>query len=611
MKNLNYGVIGNGRSAALVSATGSIDWCCLPNFGSSSIFAGILDPGRGGVFSLEAGEEAEITQAYIKNTNILRTRFKTTEGVFDVIDFMPRYKNDRTSYVCPSDIVRYIRPIEGKPRMRIRYRPALCYGEHETHTKVCDGYIKSWSMGGDYESVYLYTDFPLKAVLDEEDVLVDSEHFLLVSYNQKLLHLTPENIHLEYERTKVYWLEWVNRTVKFVRYHDVIVRSALTLKLLSFQETGAILAAVTTSLPETIGEVRNWDYRFCWIRDASMIITVLTNLGHYNAAERFLRFVLDLIPQKNERIQIMYGIKGEKELTETELPWLSGYEGSKPVRIGNAAYLQKQNDIYGVLMDVIYKAFELFPNDLEHGEDLWTIARTLVRTIRDNWREPDMGIWEFRAQKQHFVFSKVLSWVALDRGVKMANLLGKDCYAEEWVETREEIRADILKHGWNEELGAFTQAYGNTSMDAANLLLATYGFLDPKDPKYVSTVERICEYLCEDGLMYRYRNPDDFGKPSSAFVVCSFWLVKSLCSIGRKKKAEKLFNELLTYSNHLGLFSEDLDFKTHRLLGNFPQGYSHLALIDAAIFLSETKREEDEVIMNRIEQMGEIQRGRA
>ncbi|MDT8390487.1 MAG: glycoside hydrolase family 15 protein [Lentisphaeria bacterium] len=608
MVNLNYGIVGNCRSAALISETGAIDWFCLPDFASASVFAALLDQERGGRFSIDPGDSATITQTYVKHTNILQTRFETADGCFDVFDFMPRYKNDRRHYVCPSDLIRYIRPVSGRPKIRLRYQPALRYGEHETHTEIHADYVKSWCDGGTYESIYLYTDLPFQSVLDGEELVIDTEHFLLVTYNQKLLHLTPEDIHLEYERTKVYWLEWVKRTVRFVRYQEEIVRSALTLKLLSFQKSGAILAAVTTSLPETIGEVRNWDYRFCWIRDASMIITVLTNLGHYNAAERFLRFVLDVIPYKDEKIQIMYGIRGEKTLTERELPWLSGYEHSQPVRIGNAAYIQKQNDIYGVLLDVIHKAFDLFPNDLERGEDLWTTTRSLVRTVQRTWREPDMGIWEFRSQKKHFVFSKMLSWVALDRGVKMADLLGKTSYSKDWARTRDAIRADIMEKGWNEQLGAFTQAYENQAMDAANLLMATYGFIDPMDPRYISTVDRIREELCQDGLMFRYRNPDDFGSPSSAFTVCSFWLVKSLCLIGRKKEARAMFQHLLGCANHLGLFSEDLDFKTRRLLGNFPQGYSHLALIDAAILLSETEVEEDDKIMNRIEHFADIQR---
>jgi GH15 family glucan-1,4-alpha-glucosidase len=410
-----------------------------------------------------------------------------------------------------------------------------------------------------------------------------------------------DKIYLEYNRTKVYWLEWVDRSIYFKKYNDEILRSALVLKLLSFQKTGAIIAAATTSLPETIGEVRNWDYRYCWIRDSSMIITVLTNLGHYNVAERFLSFILDVIPYKNEKMQIMYGINREKVLTEIELPWLNGYENSKPVRIGNKAYIQRQNDIYGVLLDLVHKYFIIFHNRIERSEELWTITRSMVRTVLLNWRNPDMGIWEFRSRKSSFVFSKVLCWVAMDRGVKIAEFLKKQNYADIWSKEREKIKKDIHKNGWNENIGAFTQAYDNTAMDAANLLMATYGFIDYKDEKYIKTVNKIYDTLNKNGLMYRYLNDDDFGRPHTSFTICTFWLIKSLHKIGRKKEAKEIFENTLKLSNHLGLFSEGIDFNSKRLLGNFPQGYSHLALIDAAIVLIDKQVVEKDKLISKLE----------
>lgn len=604
MDNLNYGVVGNCRSAALISSTGSLDWLCLPDFSSSTCFAALLDKEHGGRFAFECHPGTKISQDYVDHTNIISTCFKTPTGEFEVLDFMPRYKNDQLHYIWPPDLIRYVRHISGSPKVKFIYQPALGYAEHRTYSEDRGNYIKSWSNGGKYESIYLYTDASYDKVLSGEETVIDRNCFFLVSYNQKLLHLDLEIINLEFERTKVYWMDWVHRTVCFARYREEILRSALTLKMLSYQKSGAILAAITTSVPESIGEVRNWDYRFCWIRDASMIIRVLTQIGHYQAAKRYLQFILDIIPRKDEKIQIMYGIRGEKKLPEKELPWLSGYADSKPVRIGNAAYLQKQNDIYGVLMDVLYESFTLFRNDLEQGEDLWTAARTLIRIVENNWRKPDMGLWEYRTKKRNFVFSKVLCWVALDRGVKMAQFLNKNEYIESWSAVRDEIHQDIMEKGWNSRLNSFTQAYENEDMDAANLLLANYGFISPSDPKYISTVDLIQEKLCRNGLLYRYRNEDDFGKPASAFTVCSFWLVKSLCMIGRKKEARQMFSTLLGHANYLGLFSEDLDFDTKRLLGNFPQGYSHLALIDVAIDLSDTELERDEQIISRIEQYG-------
>jgi GH15 family glucan-1,4-alpha-glucosidase len=600
-QDLNYGIVGNCRSAALVSEDATLEWLCLPDFSSSSVFAKILDRERGGHFSLDAGPEAEIDQKYIHHTCILQTRFRTPDGEFEVLDFMPRYKDEQRHYICPPDFVRYIRHISGSAEVRFDYKPGLAYARYPTHTDSQKNYIKSWSSNGKYESIYLYTNVPHDTVIDSKSFRIEEDCFFVISYHQKLLRQDIETVHLDLQRTRVYWLEWVQRTVRYKQYRETIIRSALTLKLLSFQESGAILAAITTSLPEHIGGTRNWDYRFCWIRDASMIITVLTSTGHYNVAERFLRFILDVIPYKDEKVQVMYGIRGEKRLTEKELSWLSGFENSRPVRIGNAAYHQKQNDIYGVLLDVIYKAFKLFSNDIVRGEELWTIARTLVRSVEKNWKKPDRGIWEYRSQNRHFVFSKVLSWVAMDRGVKLAELLERHEYAERWAPVRNAIRRDIMKKGWNRELGAFTQAYNNTSMDAANLLMASYEFIDPKDPKFISTVDKTQKALTRNGLMYRYKNEDDFGKPQSAFTICSFWMVKALCQTGRQKEAHQLFKQLISYSNHLGLFSEDMDFESKRLLGNFPQGYSHLSLIDAAITLSETEVDEDELILKAVQ----------
>lgn len=600
MDNLDYGIIGNCRSSALISKTGSIDWACLPDFNSSSAFAKLLDEKKGGEFSFIVDDDYEIKQSYIDNTNILVTRFKKNKSIFEVVDFMPRFiEGDRYHY--PADIVRFIRHVSGAPECRVNYNPKLGYAKHETLNSIESNYIKSSTENGTYESIYLYSDLNLNQVFHGERIKIKKNHYFLVSYNQKILEPDVDKIYLEFERTKVYWLDWAHRTKKFRRYNDEIMRSALVLKLLTYQKSGSILAAATTSLPETIGEVRNWDYRYCWIRDASMTISILTNLGHFSAAERFLNFILDLIPFKDEKVQIMYGIRGEKKLTERILEHLDGYEGSKPVRVGNAAYIQKQNDIYGVLLDVILKNFRLFENDIARSEELWTIVRSLVKIVEKNWRKPDMGIWELRTSKKHFVFSKVLCWTALDRGAKIAHLLGKDSYAEDWAKTREVIKNDILKKGWNNEIKSFTQSYGSDAVDAANLLMATYGFIEPKDPLYVMTVKKTRERLCKDGLMYRYKNEDDFGLPSSSFTVCTFWMIKSLYLIGEKEEAKKMFEKLISYSNHLGLLSEDIDFKSKRLLGNFPQAYSHLALIDSAIVLSDMEFEEDEKLINALE----------
>jgi GH15 family glucan-1,4-alpha-glucosidase len=358
---------------------------------------------------------------------------------------------------------------------------------------------------------------------------------------------------------------------------------------MSFQSTGAVLAALTTSIPEVIGGIRNWDYRFCWLRDASMSIDTLLKLDHYYSAQRFLDYLKGILKSKSDSFQVMYGIRGERELTETPLPHLAGYENSKPVRIGNAAFSQLQNDVFGYLMNVIYQYYRFFPGTLDEIEDIWEIVRNICRTISTHWEKPDKGIWEIRKEEKHFVFSKVMSWVAMDRATKIAILLNKAYYAETWRGIAEDIKENVLKNGWKENLQTFTQTYCNSELDASLLLMAEYGFISADDPRYQKTVMAIKKSLFYNGLVYRYISCDDFGKPASSFTICTFWLIQALYRIGMGEEAQNMFENLLTYGNHLGLFSEDIDFSTKRLLGNFPQAYSHLALINTATMFSEEK----------------------
>ena len=596
MENLDYGVIGNCISAALVSKKGWIDWCCLPEFNSASVFARILDVNIGGTFGFECADDYQISQRYYPGTNILLTTYEQGDNIFEVIDFMPRYYYEDGGYYAPPDIIRYLVHKSGKPEFKVVYDPKLNYARDETKTIIEEDYIKSFSLKGRYESIYLYSDLDKKSIVERNKIVLEKNAFFLLSYNQKIRHQDINRIYLKYERTKVYWLNWTEKTIHLKKYDEVVNRSALLLKLLTFQKTGAVLAAVTTSLPETIGEVRNWDYRFCWIRDAAMTISIFNRIAHVIEAKSFLRFIIEVTPAKDERIQIMYGIRGEKELTEQILDHLAGYEGSSPVRIGNAAYTQKQHDIYGVLMDVIYQDVKYYQVSTENAEELWTVVRSIVRSVEKNWKNPDKGIWEIRSEGRHFTFSKLLCWVAVDRAIKMARILRMENYVKDWHRLKIEICEDIHENAWNPGLNSFTQYYGSDEMDASNLLMETYGFLEANDPRFIGTVEATQRELMEDGLMYRYRNQDDFGVPSSSFTICNFWLITSLCRIGRKEEAEKMFTRILSYGNHLGLFSEDITFYTHRLLGNFPQAYSHLALIESALSLATGTTSETKVV---------------
>ena len=579
---LNYGIVGKCKSSALIFEDSSINWCCLPQFDSSSVFGKILDNEIGGSFKINCDESFSIKQTYYKNTAILVTNFKNNNEEFELIDYMPRFKNDNGTFYSSPEIHRILLPIKGNPKIKVNYDPKLEYSSGKTKKHIKKNFIVSIVEDKNYETLFLYTNVNKKDILEQNEITLDKKIFFCVSYNEKINIPSFESIYFEFEKTKVYWLNWTNKNPYFKNYGDQINRSAITLKLLTFEKTGAVLAAATTSIPETIGEVRNWDYRFCWIRDASMVIKIITKLGHVNIVNNFIDFIVNLIPNKNEKLQIMYGINGEKILTERKLDHLSGFMDSKPVRVGNAAYFQKQNDIYGILMDAIHFQILKFQDDNYKHEQLWSIVKSIVWSVNKNWKNADKGIWEFRNKDMHFTFSKLLCWVAVDRAIKISELIQRGEKAKKWESLRDEIHDDIIKNAWSENKQAFTQSYGSHDLDSSVLLMESYGFIEASDSKFIKTVKSIEKELMFEGLLFRYKNKDDFGEPKSSFTVCTFWFIDSLYKIGEKKKAKKMFDELLSYSNHLGLFSEDIDFKSKELLGNFPQAYSHLALIETA-----------------------------
>tara|TARA_Y100000813_G_scaffold148640_1_gene109090 strand:- start:152 stop:1924 length:1773 start_codon:yes stop_codon:yes gene_type:complete len=582
-KGLNYGIIGNCKSSALINADSSIDWCCLPQFDSSAVFCKIIDEKIGGSFKIEVDKSYTITQHYLNNTAILKTNFRNNENEFEVLDFMTRFKLDDKNFYNPPELQRMIRPVRGLPKIKVLYNPTLEYANGKTKTYKKEDFIVSVFEEASYETLFLYTDIEKNKILENKEFELAEPVYLNLSYNEKIDVPNLEKSNLELEKTKEYWINWCKKGPKYKLYNDEVKRSAITLKLLTFEKTGAVLAAATTSIPETIGEVRNWDYRFCWIRDASMVIKIIAKLGHERIVKNFIDFIVNLIPNKNEKLQIMYGIDGQKILTEKKLDHLSGYKNSKPVRIGNAAYIQKQNDIYGILVDVIHFQIEKFKEENYKYEQLWSIVKSVVWVVEKNWKKPDKGIWEFRNEDQHFTFSKLLCWVAIDRAIKISNLIKKGRKTDRWIPLRDEIKNDILSNAWNPKIKAFSQSYGSDFLDASVLLMESYGFIESKDPKYIDTVKAIEKELLYDGLLFRYKNNDDFGEPKSSFTVCTFWYINSLFKIGEERKAKRLFDQLLSNSNHLGLFSEDLDFKTKKMLGNFPQAYSHLALIETAM----------------------------
>jgi len=587
MNNLNYGVIGNCTTAALVSERGCIEWLCMPHFDSASVFASILDKKIGGHFGIIVADDYKVKQSYIPHTNILTTNFKSNEGDFTVYDFMPCYYYDGSTEVYrPSEIYRCIRLNSGAPRFKIDYQPKPDYARGDCKLKITDKHIESYSLSNNKDRQFLYSSITLQDIADKKLITLCQDEFFLLASNEKLCRVDLEREKYDYYKTLVFWLNWSGRTKKFKHYNDYIERSMLTLKLMS-NSNGAILAAITTSLPETIGETRNWDYRFCWLRDASMTIETLINLGHTRAATEFIQFVRATFVANHNGFQIMYGIRGEQKLHEEVLEHLSGYEGSKSVRIGNAAYHQKQNDSYGYLMNLIYQYFTLIPCRQNEMENVWDMVKNIMAKVKKEWHKPDKGIWEIRGAAHHFVSSKVMCWVALDRGAKIASLLKMKDYAEDWCKEAERVKIDVFKKGWKESIQSFSQAYDNEHLDSSLLLMEAYGFIDSRDEHFRKTVLSVKKELFHKGLMFRYNTPDDFGVPKSAFTLCTFWLIRALYVIGEKDEAKKIYDEILTYSNHLGLFSEDLDFESKRLLGNFPQAYSHLAVINTALLFTE------------------------
>ncbi|MCR5697250.1 MAG: glycoside hydrolase family 15 protein [Marinilabiliaceae bacterium] len=591
MNNLNYGVIGNCTTAALVSERGCIEWLCMPHFDSASVFASLLDKNIGGQFGIDVSDNYKITQAYIPHTNILTTNFVSDEGAFTISDFMPCYYYDGYNEVYrPSEIYRYIRYISGTPRFTINYQPKPDYARGDCQLKITQKHIESYSSSNIKDRQFLYSSIPLQDIIDRKEITLTKDEFFLLASNEKLCNVNLEREKYDYCKTLVYWLNWSGRTKKFKQYNEHIERSMLTLKLMS-NFNGAILAAITTSLPECIGETRNWDYRFCWLRDASMTIETLVNLGHTRAATRFIQFVRSTFVANHNGFQIMYGIRGEKKLQEEVLEHLSGYEGSKSVRIGNAAYHQKQNDSYGYLMNLIYQYFTLIPCRQNDLENVWDMVKNIMAKVKNEWHKADKGIWEIRGVAHHFVSSKVMCWVALDRGAKIASLLQMDNYAKDWRQEADKVKADVFKKGWKESIQSFSQAYDNEHLDSSLLLMESYGFIDGQDERFKKTVLKVKKELLHNGLMYRYNTPDDFGVPQSAFTLCTFWLIRALYVIDEKEEAQKIYEQILSYSNHLGLFSEDLDFESKRLLGNFPQAYSHLAVINTAMLFTEEEKE--------------------
>ena len=574
-----YAVIGDTQTAALIGIDGSVDWLCLPRFDSGAIFAALLgDPSHGRWLLTPASGVRAQRRRYRGETMVLETTFETDEGEVRVVDFMPLRGDE-------ADIVRIVEGVRGRVPMRMELTLRFDYGHILPWVRRTDSGIVAVA-GPD--SVWVHTPVPLRGdnfTTVAEFTVGEGFHapFVLTWRPSHLPFTQPIDPMVALEGTEAYWLDWIGRCTYEGRWSDAVRRSLLTLKTLTYAPTGGVVAAVTTSLPESLGGVRNWDYRYCWLRDATMTLQALLYSGYVDEARAWRHWLLRAIAGDPAELQIMYGVAGERRLDERIADWLPGYCGV-PVRLGNAAANQFQLDVYGEVMDALHQARKA---GLEPDRPAWDLELALMDFVEKNWRLPDEGIWEVRGGKRHFTHSKLMAWVAADRAVKAVEQFGLDGPVDRWRGLRDEICADIVQHGFDKRRNTFTQFYGSRELDASLLMMPLVGFLPAGSPRMAGTVAAIEKELCDaDGFVRRYTqagsNVDGLPAGEGAFLACGFWLAQNYALLGRHDDAHRTFEQLLALRNDVGLFAEEYDTKARRFTGNFPQAFSHVPLIDTA-----------------------------
>ncbi|KAB8193507.1 glycoside hydrolase family 15 protein [Nonomuraea phyllanthi] len=586
-----HGLIGDLRTVALVGTDGTIDWYCCPRFDAPSVFGSILDDEQGGAWELAADLPVRTKQFYVPDTNVLVTRFFADEGVAEVQDFMPIAEEDSLE-ADRHRLIRRVLCVRGELPFRVLVAPRFCYGAQPHTVHVGDGHATFTS--ADF-ALTLTSTVPLES--DGRDV---RSFFTLGEGEQAVFALdraaegiVPRSCALAeaeqaYGDTVRYWRRWLSASRYRGRWREMVHRSALTLKLLTYAPTGGIVAAPTTSLPEQIGGGRNWDYRYVWVRDAAFCVYALLRLGFTEEAEAFMSFLSEHVTlgrsQPSGPLQIMYGIDGRTEFPEQELTHLEGYRGSAPVRVGNAAAGQLQLDIYGALIDSIY-LYNKWGKPI--SSERWDELCVLVEWVCDNWDQPDEGIWETRGGRKKFVYSRLMCWVAVERAMRVAIQRGLPADLAHWREARDAIYREIMRHGWSPRLQAFIQHFDDDVLDASVLMMPLAKFVSPTDPKWLTTLDALAEGLVSDTLVYRYDpklSPDGMQGEEGTFSICTFWYVEALARAGRVEEARRVFDNILSYANHVGLYAEEIG-RSGEQIGNFPQAFTHLALISAAFNL--------------------------
>ncbi len=575
---LDHGAIGNGRLIGLVAPTSSIEWLCLPRFDSASVFGALLDQRKGGWFRILAGNDVIAGRSeYLVNTNVLRTEFSAAGAMWDVIDFAPRVPQAGGQFDVPLEVVRLIRPLAGTPRITVDFQPRPDYARSPGKLVTTQYGVEVLDAGA---PMHLYSNVPGDHIVERHEIAVRHPLYFVLSYGNRPSPPTEADVNLLLEETVRGWRLWAKSCALPSFAPEHVLRSALCLKLHAYVDTGAIIAATTTSIPEALCTPRTWDYRFCWLRDAAFVVEALRRLSHLNEGEQFIRFLRDVA--EAGPLQPLYGIAGERELTEQILGHLSGFANCGPVRIGNAAAEQQQNDLNGEMILCLQTVLSDPRLVLDQPQSFFPLIKRLVEQAIAIAPLADTGIWEFRTLPRHYTFSRAMCWAAIDRGAGIAEKLGENELAASWRAAARREREVVLARGYNPTVGTFTQSLDGDQGDAANLLLPSIGLVDARDPRFIATLDYYGAKLTQSGLMQRYTNLDDLGVTTSAFTICSFWWAEALALAGRIEEAVAVFDRIVSHANPVGLFSEDIDPEDGRLLGNFPQAYTHVGLIHAA-----------------------------
>lgn len=589
-KNIEkYGAIGNLKTCALVADDGSIDWMCLPNLEDASVFAALLDPENGGHFQVcSALGKCHYSQSYEQNTNILCSTFSGAVGTFTVTDFM----NITGCIVAPLGpfLIRKIECTHGRPRMNVTFEPRFDYGR--TMPEITrEG--EFYRVRGNGLAIWLNADFPLEPAetgLYADIQLRGGETRWLVMQWDERKPVSPAVCEEALRNVRAYWRGWAEkgRTLLTGDWRTLALRSGLALKLLVNADNGGFAASATTSIPEDIGNIRNWDYRYAWIRDSSLTMQAFYHLGHKEELDEYKHWMMSVLRQVENPADLkpVYSLQGTPELSEYDIPWLAGYENSKPVRVGNLAEKQTQLDTYGELINTFYEATR-YGHDIQDQD--WQTLRRFIDYVCHAWKQKDNGIWEIRGEPRHYLHSKLLCWVAIDRGIRIAHARG-DEVSNLWHSAREQVRAVILEKGFDEKRKTFIQAFDLDNIDATALLIPEFGFLPYDDPRVLGTLEAVTNTLgAGGGLLYRYNGSDNLPAPENAFVVCSFWLVRLIARLGRVEEAEQILQHVVSFAGHLALLSEEIDPREKRMLGNFPEAFSHIGLVNALLYLNLAK----------------------